>query len=232
MGQTEHKKELLEQLLRLRRAGRAVPGSSDLAEVEAFLEDELGETVSQRLAAEFLGVSHTALARWIARRDLPVVFTPEGRSGVPVASLLTLRESVEAERTSGRRSRHVLEPTMHAARRRASRLKPDSLVSDLPSRDGHRRAELRSLAYHRAVAQHLRREDVDDARQLLGKWLAQGRIDPRYAGPWQELLSKPLAFIKAAISADTDQMRDLRQNSPFAGLLSEAERERILQAVS
>jgi hypothetical protein len=77
----------------------------------------------------------------------------------------------------------------------------------------------------------LRRQNVDDARQLIGKWLAQGRIDSRYADAWQELLSEPLPVIRGAMSADTDQMRDLRQNSPFAGLLSEAERERVLRAV-
>jgi hypothetical protein len=34
------------------------------------------------------------------------------------------------------------------------------------------------------------------------------------------------------LGADTPHARDLRQNSPFAGLLSEAERRKILTEIS
>jgi hypothetical protein len=223
---------LFENIVRLRRAGRSAPDNRDIAAVRSSLEDELGETMSRRLAADLLGVSHTALGRWVTSGDVPTVYTPSGHIELPVRALLDLYESVEKERQSGQRSRHVLEPSMREARIRASRLKPDDLIDGVaPARDGHERSELRSLAYHRALAQRLRRPMVDEARQLLWKWRAQDRIDPRYADAWDELLGQPVPAIRRAISEDTAQGRDLRQNSPFAGMLSEPERRRILSEI-
>src|SRR5271170_5347824 len=112
MAVVDRKKQLFENILRLRRAGRALPESRDIAAVRHALEDELGESVSQRLAASLLGVSHTALARWIASGDVATVYRANGRSEVPVAALLELYEAVERERATGQRRRHVLEPTM------------------------------------------------------------------------------------------------------------------------
>jgi hypothetical protein len=227
----DEKRTLFEHLLLLRRASRELPLNRDLATVRAYLEGQLGETMSLRMAAELLGVSHTALQRWIARGDLPTVFTPRGRNEIPVDALLDLRESTDHARLTGGRGRHVLEPAMTMARDRAERLQPDTLVSDLEEGEGHRPAELRGLAYHRAIAQRLRRADVDEARRIVWKWRGQGRIDPRYAEEWDALLSGSMAEIKQALGDDSAHMRDMRQNSPFAGLLSEAERRRVLDAV-
>jgi hypothetical protein len=44
-------------------------------------------------------------------------------------------------------------------------------------------------------------------------------------------LRRPLAEIREAIAADDQRGRDLRQNSPFAGALSEPERRRILAEI-
>jgi hypothetical protein len=74
VGVVDRKQALFENIVRLRRAGREAPGSRDIASVRAALELELGETVSRRLAARVLGVSHTALDRWIKSGDLPVVY--------------------------------------------------------------------------------------------------------------------------------------------------------------
>ncbi len=97
--------------------------------------------------------------------------------------------------------------------------------------DGHRRAERRSLAYHRVLAARLRRPMVDDALRLLWKWQDAGRIDERYAAQWEQVLRSPLADVRRIISEDGRRARDLRQNSPFAGMLSEPERRRILAEV-
>jgi hypothetical protein len=51
------------------RVGLLVPDNEDLAAVRLSLERELGETVSRRLAAKLLGVSHTALDRWVEPGD-------------------------------------------------------------------------------------------------------------------------------------------------------------------
>jgi hypothetical protein len=62
-------------------------------------------------------------------------------------------------------------------------------------------------------------------------WLDQGKIDPRYAQQWDEVLRRPVTEVRRAISEDTPQMRDLRQNSPFAGMLSEPERRKIVEEI-
>lgn len=53
----------------------------------------------------------------------------------------------------------------------------------------------------------------------------------RYANEWLDLLKRPVHEIRKAISADDQRGRDLRQSSPFAGLLSEPEWRRILEEV-
>ena len=146
------RKRLFDQVARLRRAERAMPGNRDVASVRAELERELGDTVSLRLAGEILGVSHTAIRRWVNRGDIPLVHTREGLVRLPVAAVLDLHETVERERDAGRR--HVLEPGMLEAHRRARQI-PSAKATR--SDDHHDRAAERSLAYHRAIARRLRR---------------------------------------------------------------------------
>lgn len=225
------RQELFENVVRLRRAERDRP-DSDISLVREDLERDLGDTVSRNLAAQFLGVSHTALNRWIKAGDIGVVLTPEGRREVPVAALYDLYESVNEQRRSGRRRLHTLEPAIKDARARAMRMRPQAVLAHDPEpRDRHRTADLRSLAYHRAIARRLRRPMVDDASRLIRRWEVSGKIDRRYANKWDEVLRKPVSEIREIISADNQDARDLRQNSPFAGLLSEPERRKILEAV-
>jgi hypothetical protein len=232
MSQHDRRRQTLENLVRLRRAERAYPESRDIAAVRASLEQELGGTVSQRLAASLLGVSHTAIRNWVKKRDIPVVHNADGREQIPLDPLLDLHDDVVGRRETGERRLHVLEPTMAEDRARAEELKPRELLSEHTSwPDPHRRAELRSLAYHRAVARRLRRTMVDDALHQLWQWREQGKIDPRYADRWEALLKKPLSQIRSVLSEDSSYARDLRQNSPFAGALSEAERRKILQEI-
>jgi hypothetical protein len=229
VGVVDRKQELFEHIVRLRRAGRAVPGNEDISAVRVGLEHELGETVSRRMAARVLGVSHTALGRWIESGDLPVVLSAEGRVEVPVSALIDLRESVDADRADGPR-RYALAPTMSRYRTAAERIHVDDLQGSERS-GGHGRASARSLAYHRVVARRLRRPMVEEARHVLYRWRDQGRIDPRYAERWEDLLSRPLSEIRRALIDESPEAVDLRQNSPFAGLLSEAERRRIISEV-
>jgi hypothetical protein len=230
MAVVDRKQQLFENIVRLRRAGREAPGNRDIAAVRATLELELGEGVSRRLAARLLGVSHTALDRWIKQGDLPVVYSPKGHSQIPVPALLDLYEAVDAQHADGSR-RYVLSPTMMRRRQAAQRLRIDDLRDrDMPS--PHDRARARGLAYHRAVARRLRRPMVEEARHVLFRWRRQGRIDERYAERWEELLKQPVPEIRRAIVDEGQQADDLRQNSPFAGLLSEPERRRIVREVA
>jgi hypothetical protein len=182
------------------------------------------------LAASILGISHTGLQRWLESGDLPLVYTSNGRMEVPVGALLNMKQSVDGVRSTGQRTLHVIEPMVQESRRLAQQLRTDSPIDAGDPANRHRTPELLGLAYHRALARTLRRNHVEEARQTLRRWVAQGRIDPRYAAPWEELLDKTMPEIRQAMSADTAEMRDLRQNSPFAGMLSEPERREIVRA--
>ena len=97
--------------------------------MRGWLERELGETISRRLAARLLGVSHTALGRWINDGDLPVVYSTKGRSELPMPALLELYENVMQTREEGGQ-RYVLAPTMTRQRQAARRLRIDSITGD------------------------------------------------------------------------------------------------------
>jgi len=214
MGIVDHRLALLGRLERLHRVRRRGTDDADLETVIAELEAELGETVSQRIAARFLGVSHTALGRWVQAGRIPLVESRDGRSEVPVPALLRLKEG--GHRDSGGTPAETL--AEHPVSRRG-----------LPGA-GHTEATDRSLAYHRAVAQRLTREQVEDARYRLRKWGLEGKLDPAYQGRWDEILHGPLREIKAVLAEDSQEAADLRQNSPFAGLISEHERRALIGA--
>ena len=224
----------LERIGRLREAEdhRISPA---VGQVREELEADLGGTVSRNLAAGFLGVSHTALNRWVASGDVPVVPTAGGRQEVPIPILCELRIRIERERASGRRRLHRLEPAMIEARRRAERLQPDpDLLAEIEDGeiDRHRLTELRSIAYHRALAPRLRQPTVSRARTKVDGWEQAGKLDTRHAAVWRELLERPLNEIRAAIGADDARGHDLRQNSPLAGLISEPERRKIFESLT
>jgi hypothetical protein len=230
MGVVDRRQELVEHILRLRRVGRELPGSRDVAEVRSALERELGGTVSRRLAARVLGVDHKALNRWIDAGDLPVVFSPSGHVQMPVRALLELRAAVDGDRERGSR-RYALTPSMKRGRADAERLRLDDLTEGDELLDGHDRARARSLAYHRAIARRLRRPMVDEARHTLFGLRQSGRIAPRYADRWEEILDRTVPEIRRALVKEDQETDDLRQNSPFAGMLSEPERRRIVESV-
>lgn len=226
MSTVERREELVKNILRLRSVLRSHPGDRELAKVRLSLERELGETVSLRLAGRILGVSHVALQRWIKTGDLPLVPTPRGKQQVPVQALLSLYEATHPE-GAGERSRYTLTPTMTRQRQAAEGIRIDPPRRRPP---GHDRARARSLAYHRVIARRLRRSMVQEAKHTLLRWREQGRIDDRYAQAWEQLLDRTIPEIRRELVREDQVSDDLRQNSPFAGMLSEPERRRTLQA--
>jgi excisionase family DNA binding protein len=225
MGIVEDKRRWFEQVLALRRAERAAPDVREIPEVRAQIERQIGSALSVSSAARVLDVSETTLRRWIQRGELPLVITEHGRRGIPVRALADLYEQVAEQRARGRK--HVIEPGVAASREAARRMRVDARAVD----DPHRRNQARALAYHRAVARKLTRAMADDALHRVWEWQSAGRIDPEYATRWEQLLRSPIATIKARIGADDPEGDDLRQSSPFAGMLSEAERRRIFTEV-
>jgi excisionase family DNA binding protein len=97
------------------------------------------------------------------------------------------------------------------------------------------RDQLKSLWLHQAVAGSL----VTDPETVLGKAAEnlerlvvqhQGTMTESWLLRWREKLSEgPGAVLKALTSQDPDSV-ELRQNSPFAGVLSQSQRQQVLDA--
>jgi hypothetical protein len=225
------RRRAVESIVRLRRAER-VCGEAARLEVEtvlAFLEDIAGATVSRADAARLLGISHTALDRWIDKGDVPAVLTPGGRLEVPLPQLVDLLEQIEERRDEGRLA---LASVIRDRRREAEAITDDTFLPQKRTRPRtHRTPELQALAYHRLVAQRLDARLVRDARKRLERWRQTGRIDPRWADEWDHILGMPIPKIARLLSSNSTRSRELRQTSPFAGSLNEQERRRVLRAV-
>jgi hypothetical protein len=212
---------------------RAAEVTDDLADLLADLrgdvQDLLPETVSRAMTARLLGITQTALDRWIASGDIAAVMTPTGRREVPLEQLVALLDEVEERRRldGGR----VVAAVMRDRRARATQLDPDELVPRRRRPRTHRVAETRSLAYHRAVAARLDDRLVRDARRRLKKWRTDGRIHPHWADEWTRILEKPLPEIRRVLRSSSVHATELRQSSPFAGVLTEQERTRLNDVV-
>lgn len=64
------------------------------------------------------------------------------------------------------------------------------------------------------------------ARENLARWSRQNAHAPallRCYAEWQAILEQPVPEICAILGAETEEGQRLRQNSPFAGVLSAAE---------
>ena len=225
------REKLIEGLFRLRRAREKANGEveADLSEIAGVLEDLVGPTVRPAEAARLLGVSAPALHRWLDGGDIASVLTPRGRRELPVSEVFGLLEEVEEARREGggRPLTHVI----NARRRRAEEDVDLARLLPRQTHRTHRTAELQSLAYHRLIAERLNKASVEEARRRLLRWRKEGRIDQRWFDEWIQILDKPPAEIARTIGADTKKARELRQTSPFAGMLTEQERRRLVDAV-
>lgn len=226
---------LVDGIVRLRRAERVPEAAPLVAPVRRDLESRLGATVSRSRTSRILGVSQTALDRWVAAGQIPIVVTPTGRREVPRQFVVELSEAILELRERGG-GRHVLAAAL-ADRREAAGKAPRIRARIGGARQpasaprGHRTAERRSLAYHEAIAERLDDRLVDEARERVEQLVETGHLHPSYAERWREVLSLPLDQIAAAITTEDQEAMDLRQNSPFAGVLNEQERRRIIEAV-
>jgi hypothetical protein len=178
-------------------------------------------------AARLLGISSPSLKEWLDKGEIPSVLTEAGRREIPFVDVVDLLEEVEDARRAG--SRRPVANVMRARRQRAAEIDVDDL---LPRRGrSHRVPELQSLAYHRLVAARLDSQLLREARRRLRRWQETGRIHPRWHHEWEGVLRRPIDDVKQAISADTPEAAELRQTSPFAGVLTEQERRRLINAV-
>jgi hypothetical protein len=93
----------------------------------------------------------------------------------------------------------------------------------------NRIAEERSVALHAEVAARLLRDPalLERARARVAGWLVGGPTHPRYAAAWRELLAGSVDEVCRAIVERSERMQDLRQCTPFAGVVEPRTRWRI-----
>lgn len=232
MTQAERTRTLIDQILRLRRAEILAPGVEEIESVREDLERQLGPALTRGTAAHLVGVSQTALDRWVERGEIPTVTTPRGKRAVPASVVLDLAEGVRARSPDQRRPLGAVIREQHGRADDAERVARRTLAPLLREpREGHRTAELRSLALHAVVADRLNAGVLRGAQRRLRLLEREGAIDTVRARAWEELLGSPLPRIRRTLVQDTPEARDLRQNTPFAGVLSEPERRRVLGLV-
>lgn len=96
----------------------------------------------------------------------------------------------------------------------------------------HGTAERRSIALHGLIAQRLDDAIVALASRRARRWLGGEGPVPREAGErWAALLDGDRDDLAAALVRDDEEMRSLRQNTPFAGVVEPRERWRIIREV-
>lgn len=98
----------------------------------------------------------------------------------------------------------------------------------------HEKAAERSRALHGAVAERLRADPglVEQARARVDGWWADGSVARPYVEAWRELLALPLGNLLERLVEPSERMHDLRQVSPFAGVLDARTRWRILRELA
>lgn len=108
-----------------------------IREIETDLRARIGPTLPKRVAARALGVSVTALDRWIDHGVLPVVATPGStRLAVEAAPLLELATRVRGLRERGSTRGVVAEAVRSlGGRRRTGRVVYSHEVASLPRPD-------------------------------------------------------------------------------------------------
>lgn len=97
----------------------------------------------------------------------------------------------------------------------------------------HRLLEARSLALHCLAAASIERRPrlLEIAHRNLANWRqARGGTLPPALQEWEPILSRPWPQIAAIITAPTEEGARLRQSSPFAGVLTPAQRRRVYEA--
>ena len=97
----------------------------------------------------------------------------------------------------------------------------------------HARVDRINAVEDRLIAARLRRDGrvLEDARHNLKRWMTKdGRQARACFQEWQRIVTRlSRGEIADFLTSDTPLARRLRQSSPFAGVLSAAERRTIVQ---
>jgi transcriptional regulator with XRE-family HTH domain len=121
-------------------------------------------------------------------------------------------------------------PTLRTLHRLVKAIGFDMFVDFYPSLT---REERRSLFLHRAIAERLA-EDPELVLRLARRNLERMREANPGAAPllreWAVLLERPLEDLLPALADPSPRARELRQVTPFAGVLSAPERASVYRA--
>lgn len=95
--------------------------------------------------------------------------------------------------------------------------------------------EIRTLEMHRAIATKIE-SDPEGVRELARHNLevlraadVVGNTEP-YLDAWEDLINGPVARLVSVMTSTDQAARDLRQASPFAGVLSDEERLEVIMS--
>jgi len=90
----------------------------------------------------------------------------------------------------------------------------------------HHLAEERSLAYHAIIAARLELDPklLDVARRRVAAWEDAGTPHRHYARAWSRVLDSPFSVIRQHLLDASPRGCELRQVTPFAGLIDARER--------
>jgi len=100
------------------------------------------------------------------------------------------------------------------------------------------REEEKSLWLHRALLGPLMRDPrsvLELARENISRWLLVHRADgmsARYLLQWQHIIDSGVDSVVDVLTGTDETSSELRQNSPFAGVLTEDERRQVLRSFS
>jgi hypothetical protein len=130
------------------------------------------------------------------------------------------------------RMRRMRERRRTAGLRAVVRWEPLKAAPAAPWSD-HRLHDLRSLIMHGLIASQMAKgpEPLRRARANIRRWRA--RFDgatPRWWQEWSAILKRPTAEIAAELVNPDQRATRLRQSSPFAGVLTAAQRKRVYEA--
>ncbi len=95
--------------------------------------------------------------------------------------------------------------------------------------DLHQLGQERSRQVHRILASRIGQDlsIVAQARTTLARWVVDNRIHREYASKWALLLEAPTNQLVEVMTSDSQEAKDLRQVSPFAGCMDPRERWKV-----
>ncbi len=68
---------------------------------------------------------------------------------------------------------------------------------------------------------------VSRARAVIEKWAASDGVLPRYVSGWRQILNGGAEAVRKLATSDTDEARELQHCMPFAGILTNKERQAL-----